>query len=314
MEEVPTYTRISWNALDKCNYNCWYCYLGSGKVEKLVTDAEFSNLIDNIVLNFSNREYIKLIITGGEPTLYNSRLFEFVDSFLNIQNIREIVIHTNFSKPLDWWKLFAEKYSGKPVEVNASCHLDYVNTGEDILEFIRKVKLLSSNGVRVFSWVMIDQNNKDLAIDVREKINTQVLESANFKFIQHPRTLDFYDKSELPVFSEKKNVVLKYLGSASKLYLNTDELIIQQRNRYRGLVCTRGISQVSIDTFGAVYTSECQWVLDRTPEIEVPGFYSKDCVLNIRPTVCYRDKCKHPSDIYIPKYSVRSYIEKFKSL
>ena len=312
MEKYPTYTRISWNALEDCNYNCWYCYLGSIKRSKLVTDNEFGNLIDNIVLNFSNRQYIKFVITGGEPTLYDLKLFEFIDSLLSIQNIKEIIIHTNFSKPLDWWKLFADKYSEKPIEVNATCHLEYICSNKSLTEFTDKMVLLNNSGIKVFAWVMIDQDNKDLAINARKIINTAVPEKANFKFIQHPRTLDFYEKSKQFVFSDKKNVVLKYTNSSDKLYLNADELIVQNRNKYQGLICTRGINQIAVDACGAVYTSECQWVLDKVPEIEAPGFYSKDCILNTKPTICFRPKCKHPSDIYISKYSVKSYTKILK--
>ena len=314
MEEYPTYTRISWNALEECNYNCWYCYLGNSKRSKLITDTEFGNLIDNILLNFSDREYIKFVITGGEPTYYDLKLFEFIDSLLKIQNIKEIIIHTNFSKPLSWWKLFASKYAGKPVEVNATCHLEYVSSDKDILEFIDKLVLLNNNNVRVFTWIMIDQNNKDVAISIRKRINTAVPEKTNFKFIQHPNTLNFYEKNKQFVFSDKKNVVLKYINNDNKLYLNADELIIENYNKYLGLICTRGINQIAIDAYGAVYTSECQWVLDKIPEIEAPGFYSKNCILNIKPTICYRQHCKHPSDIYIPKYNIKSYVKKFKHM
>lgn len=311
MELYPSYTRISWNALELCNYSCWYCYLGERKRSHLITDEEYNNFLNNINLNFGDREYIKFVITGGEPTYYDIRLFDFIDGFLNIPNIKEIIIHTNFSKSLDWWKLFCNKYKGKKVEVNASCHLEYVNTQEKINEYIDKMKYLFYNDINIFSWVMIDQHNKDLAMFIREEIDKYIPDKANFKFIQHPTTLVFYEQNKQLVHEEKKNVVLKLKGQ-EKMYLNADELIIQKYNRFKGCICTRGINQIAVDAYGAIYTSECQWVLDKIPEFPAPGFYAPSLKLNLKPTYCKRAVCGHPSDIYIPKYDLEYYVKNIK--
>ena len=84
-----------------------------------------------------------------QPTYYDLKLFEFIDSLLKIQNIKEIIIHTNFSKPLDWWKLFADKYSEKPIEVNATCHLEYICSNKSLTEFTDKMVLLNNSGIKV---------------------------------------------------------------------------------------------------------------------------------------------------------------------
>lgn len=313
MEEIPTYTRISWNSLELCDYSCWYCYLGKRKREHLITEEEFSNFLNNIVLNFKNREYIKFVITGGEPTYYDTKLFDYIDGLFSINNIKEIILHTNFNKPLSWWKLFQNKYKNKKIEVNASCHLEYINSNEKIKDYINKMLFLYENNINIFSWVMIEPDNKELAIYIRNEIDKKMTGKANFKFVQHPSTLVFYEQNKQIVHEDKKNVVIK-LKNKEKMYLNADELILQKLNKFKSCICARGINQIAIDAYGAIYTSECQWVLDRIPELSAPGFYGKNIILNNKPTYCKRQFCGHPSDIYIPKYNIEYYLKHLKEL
>lgn len=313
METIPTYTRISWNSLELCDYSCWYCYLGQRKRSHLVTNDEFNNFLENIKLNFSNREYIKFVITGGEPTYYNYKLFDYIDGLYSINNIKEIIIHTNFNKSLEWWKIFQNKYKNKKIEINASCHLEYINSNEKINDYINKMKFLYDNEINVFSWIMIEPNNKDLALNIRDRIDNIMPGKANFKFVQHPTTLVFYEQNKQIVHKDKKNVVIKFKNK-EKEYLNADELIIQKFNKFKSCVCSRGINQIAIDAYGAIYTSECQWVLDRTPEVPAPGFYSPNLKLNFKPTYCKRTFCGHPSDIYIPKYNFEYYLKHLKEI
>jgi len=312
MEKIPTYTRISWNALERCDYKCWYCYLND-KREHLITNEEFQNMLDNIVLNFKDREYIKFVITGGEPTYYDTKLFDYIDGLFSIDNIKEIILHTNFSKPLSWWKLFQKKYRDKKIELDASCHLEYINTDEKINDYIEKMKFLYDNGINIFAWVMIEPSTKELALKIRDRIDKVMPGKANFKFVQHPNTLLFYEQNKQIVDEEKKNVVIKFKNK-EKEYLNADELILQHLNKFRGCVCLRGINQIAISAYGAIYTSECQWVLDRKPEIESPGFYSPNFRLNIKPMLCNRPLCSHPSDIYIQKFNFDCYLKHLENV
>lgn len=310
IERIPSYTRISWNMVKHCNYNCWYCYDEDDK--RSVNDhldlsiQTVKNVVANINHAYYNSEYIKMVCTGGEPTALNYLLFDYIEYLLlNIHNIKELILHTNTSKNVQYFIDLDKKFSSFPIEVNYTLHLDYIDDNT-IDDFIAKVAALEN--VKKYVWIMIDQNNEGRAIRYRDRINRYFGYSiANYKYIQHPNTWDFISHHKMDVLNDKSNIVIA--TKTTKDYYNVDQLIIVGKNRYKGMLCMRGTNQLSIQSNGNVYLSDCDWH-NMKPIIKAPGIYNKDVDLEIlnSSTICKNNYCKHPSDNYIPKYSIEYYI------
>ena len=310
IEQIPSYTRISWNMVKHCNYNCWYCYDEDDK--RSVSDhldlsiQTVKNVVANINHAYYNSEYIKIVCTGGEPTTLNYLLFEYVEYLLcNVHNIKELILHTNTSKNIKYFIDLNKKFSSFPIEVNCTLHLDYIDDNT-IDDFIAKVAALEN--IKKYVWIMIGQNNEGRAIRYRDKINRYFGYSiANYKYIQHPSTWDFISRHKMDVIDDKKNIVIA--TKSGKEYCNVDQLMLDNKNRYKGMICMRGTNQLSIQSNGNVYLSDCDWYKMKSA-IKTPGIREKDADLSIlhHPTICQSEYCKHPSDNYIPKYSIEYYI------
>ena len=165
METYPLYTRISWNIIKSCNYNCWYCYDEDDKRGiddyKYLTLEKAQNVIDNIKINYGDRDYLKLVITGGEPTLLGSKLIDIIEYINYSTNVKEIILHTNLSKNQQFFKDFASKISNFSIEINCSLHLDYISEN-NLDDYIRKVEQLLC--LKVFVWVMVSDKIYDRAV------------------------------------------------------------------------------------------------------------------------------------------------------
>lgn len=308
METYPLYTRISWNIIKSCNYNCWYCYDEDDKRGiddyKYLTLEKAQNVIDNIKINYGDRDYLKLVITGGEPTLLGSKLIDIIEYINYSTNVKEIILHTNLSKNQQFFKDFASKISNFSIEINCSLHLDYISEN-NLDDYIHKVEQLLC--LKVFVWVMVSDKNYERAIKYRQMINDYFgTEIANYKYIQHPSTWNFINSHLLDVNPEKRNIV--YKTKNQRCYYNADELMLLKKNCYFGMICTRGYNQLSIEANGNLYASDCDW-FERMPFLQAPGFLEKDVVIEPKKLIKLCDKkwCKHPSDNYIPKYAIHQY-------
>lgn len=309
LETYPSYTRISWNMVKHCNYNCWYCYDEDNKTNiydyEQLTYEKVKNLFDNIQLNYSNREYIKLIYTGGEPTILGYKLFDYIHYGLACNNVKEIVLHTNTSKDVKYFEALNNEFKNNSIEINCTCHLDYINDN-NIDEFIHKITMLSN--IKIYVWIMVSNDNYEKAIKYREIINNYFNKQiANYKYIQHPSTWDFVNDNKLDVVSDKKNVV--YKTDRQHCYYNVDEMMIDNKNNYQGMICMRGANQLAIQANGNIYLADCQWY-NKNIFLPAPGLYNKNIMLDNNKfiTVCNQKYCKHPSDNYIPKYNVNYYL------
>jgi MoaA/NifB/PqqE/SkfB family radical SAM enzyme len=310
LETYNDYTRISWCMTEKCNYHCWYCYADyNARHNDYILKYEYiKNLFNNIKLNYGNRRYIKFVFTGGEPTTLGYKLFNCIEYAFDLSNVKELILHTNFSKNKKYFSQLAKLYSKYNIEINASLHLDYVNDN-NIDDFIANIKAIKNEGMKIYVWVMLSDKNKDRAIIYRDKINkTFGYKIANYKYIQHPSTWNFINSNKMDVVDDKKNIVYK-TNDGKKCYYNADELMIQQYNKYYGLMCMRGANQLSIVADGRICLADCLWK-KKEFFLQAPGIYAKDVKLDTSKftCLCHDAYCKHPSDNYIPKYSINDYI------
>lgn len=123
-----------------CNYNCSYCIQGFGinggrrKLPKVkpVPAAQFLQL--NQLLARTQKPMEKLVIQGGEPTLYEG-LEEFL---LGIKAFQKIHIVSNLSQPLERFMAAKKQRPDLEIKFIGSYHHEFAKRDE----FITKAQML----------------------------------------------------------------------------------------------------------------------------------------------------------------------------
>ncbi|MEA1948850.1 MAG: radical SAM protein, partial [Thermodesulfobacteriota bacterium] len=162
----PSMRYLELHLLHKCNLNCRHCYLGSSQPIEMSVD----HAVD-ITRQFSDNGGLRLLISGGEPLLYNDlktyieqtkalkirRVLFTNGTLLNYRNISWLdVDEIQFS--LDGWKKSHEQLRGR-------------GTFEPTLQGIH---MASASGIPISVSTMIHRynlNEFDLIRDFIEKIN-----------------------------------------------------------------------------------------------------------------------------------------------
>lgn len=78
----------------KCNFHCSYCIITKGT--KKFIETENDNVLFDVIDKCRNngKPVSRLLITGGEPTLYRDRVIDILE---NVKDIKEVMINTNLT-------------------------------------------------------------------------------------------------------------------------------------------------------------------------------------------------------------------------
>ncbi len=81
----PSLRYLEWLITRDCNLRCWHCYLGESE------DSEFPvGLIQPLLEQFSAMQGLRVLVSGGEPTLY--RHFEFLNEIIDQYPLRFVLL------------------------------------------------------------------------------------------------------------------------------------------------------------------------------------------------------------------------------
>ncbi|MGB9617080.1 MAG: radical SAM/SPASM domain-containing protein [Desulfomonilaceae bacterium] len=87
---VPSLRYLEWLVTRKCNLKCAHCYLGES------TDVEFPReLIDPLLSQFSGMQGLRVLVSGGEPTVY--RHFQFLNDIIDQYPLRFVLLTNGFT-------------------------------------------------------------------------------------------------------------------------------------------------------------------------------------------------------------------------
>lgn len=126
------YAFFNWKICDKCNFECSYCDVGNVK-----ENFWFSNNYKFVISKLSKINYpFKICLTGGETTLHEN-LLEIIKLLSKNENVIEILVFTNLSKPINYFKQFNKEKFNK-VKLCISFHPEY---HKDL--FLKKCKELN---------------------------------------------------------------------------------------------------------------------------------------------------------------------------
>ena len=325
--ENPDLLRINWISTLACNYRCPYCYINiTPNTFNVDSDLKYrdshltidkvNNLINNINLNYSDRKEIDFTISGGEPTEIPI-LFDIINMVSNnIKNLKNLRVHTNFSKDINYWESFAHIFKKNEhinFTIEASLHLDYINNKKKLYDYLDKLLFVRNKDILVDSWTMINNENKDKAIENSKIINEKIPKLTKYRLIHDLYTgkpsLNYSELEQLELEEEKNRNTFILYNDGSIEYKTQNELLSDRKNSYKHMLCLRGSNQLKIESTGEVSLSEYDNLCNLNNRKKV-NFYNEKCFIKkCFPTICQRKYCVQPGDMHILKVDIDTYIK-----
>ena len=115
---VPSLRYLEWLVTRKCNLACAHCYLGESE------DVEFPReLIEPLLSQFSAMQGLRVLVSGGEPTVY--RHFQFLNEIIDQYPLRFVLLTNGFTLNAP----FAKRLKFHEVQIS----LDGMKRGHEVI-------------------------------------------------------------------------------------------------------------------------------------------------------------------------------------
>jgi hypothetical protein len=306
---------------DICNFQCSYCFLDSGNINKYRYPKNINTIIKNFRILFdqyskklNKTRFHLVIIGGGEPTLW-PHVTQFCKELKEKHNVY-ITICSNGSRSLRWWN----KNSMYVDDVILSCHNEEV----DIDHYIRVGDFLFSSGIKVTGSMLMDPKNWNKCISFIERMKeSRYPWFIEAKAVVDPFTgdIDSYTNDQLAYLKvgikrlPNSEWILKRLNDVrihesiilfndgSAVPAKPHDIIVNKWNNFQGWNCNVAIETLLIKTDGFIIGS-CQEpiFIDKKFNIFSETFdqdFSLD--VGVRSIICPRNNCSCQPDTHVTK-------------
>jgi MoaA/NifB/PqqE/SkfB family radical SAM enzyme len=286
----PDQINIVWRLLRLCNYNCWYCYEYDNK-RKILPYNDALKIVE--FLSKIDKKFIRLNITGGEPTLYPRflDLIAMIIAFISSDSKLRLTLWTNLSANVQLYKEFYSfccRFSNVEPVIVPGFHKGFT----DIEDFKNKWDALRNFGIdKMVFTVFEDECFEDIekvrdypyivrAVKGKEEVmDNKDIDFGFFHYYVEPVSV-FYDGeyvySDTLETKEFPNYVCK--AYEYNLYIDDDA---------KAYACPRSIRHVKTKSYNLLDEKETEMLL-RRDAIVCP---LPDCVC----------------EWFIPKFSMRGY-------
>ena len=284
---------VSWTLSNKCNYRCSYCpdHLHNGS-----TGQPQWETVKRFVENFKVPKDICYRLSGGEPTYWK----HFLDlAKLVKQQGHTFSFLTNGSRKADYYKEISQYTDGYII----SYHPEFAE-----LDHIKEV--INASDCPVFINLMLAPENFDKMFEIAEDLYSSsdnvsvwpkiILDKSNIDAITN--TPANYTQDQLdtiknwPFFNKLPDAHL-HRGELllDDVPVTANDLISENKNRFKRWKCWAGIDGINIDMWGNMYRADCQFggALGNLERYKLPE----------KEIICDKSVCSCLSDIYIRKES-----------
>ena len=261
----------------KCNLDCEYCDVDKSKVNTINDISKFEDII-KYHKGFVNDKLLKIILSGGEPTLFKNEVLEILKKYSN-----DFIFHIiSNGKEIDTLLEFCKF----PIEVTISYDGHKNDRGFDSFESLKKVHYTGKlKGVNI----TISNSNYETLYDTCKEIIdlcpyliskeylSNNLTGLKMEIVRQKR--DFY-KFDYNKFKEQMNLIINNISSNLHIF-NNHSLLCDNFWEYENhLICEHETGRVSgIGCF--------QKLLNKEETIKNYENFCKKC----KNTSCYAHNC-----------------------
>lgn len=112
-----------WFLVDHCQWKCSYCNATQHMQEELYKRGQHQKSYELVLHRLARMNFdFRIDILGGEPTLHK-QLPAVIHALENIDHCKEIILTTNFTESIEYFKQFDRENS--KLEIHISYHAEY---------------------------------------------------------------------------------------------------------------------------------------------------------------------------------------------
>jgi len=237
---------------DRCNYKCSYCTYHDNSLPFESLDYYF-NYVDQVFNNLKHKDEIHVYIHGGEPTIIPN-FKKIIQHILSYKNVENIIIQTNTSQPLSYFKDFVELNS----KVDFSCSYQH-HMNSDFEIYYQKVKYLRDNNLLYVINLSLEDNNIPEICEIIKRINVEFNEHVLYNYIKFKNNVYeqyksvWYILEEVHITDKEYAVEVFFDNASSKRYLDYNTLRQDGYTSYKYFTCTAGNKNLVIQPNGDVF-------------------------------------------------------------
>ena len=307
------YLAVTWQVNNFCNFKCSYCnpgnWGGSHRNDDNL-DVYIKNL-EIIIERYKKVGYkhFKFFFSGGEPTAWKN--------FIPIcEWLREklpnctLAVNTNLSRPLAWW----EKHYHLFDDIVASFHVEFSDKEkykENNIFLCDKVNYLCTKMLMHEErfWEVVEYGNHlkevmpNYFIEWTPLFDEMSVNAGPWQY-KDPEKKTFIDTHNVEMnftlpkpYKESKAVSFNKYDDQSKSATNSNEIIVNGENFFKGWLCNVG-DAIFINPTGEVSLASCG-------QGDKVGHILQD-ISSVGPKkiICGKEHCHCGTDIIIPKFEM----------
>lgn len=279
--------------IDKCNYNCKYCFNMKGNYIRTNKELDLNKVFDfSIWLNKKTNKKIKISLIGGEPTLH-SQFIEFSQKIYLRKDIFTLLSFTNFAKSYEFFKETLKNN----VQYLLTFHMLNKYRTVDFIKKLDKIdKANLSNNIDTIN-VMFLKECFDKCIQIYDNLYTKYgqkvrcnliddCDKDNIKFLRFQNytqeQLNDYDKRCKISQQDKDNIII--YDNGIKQELSDYEIKNNINFNFKFWKCNAGKDYFNIDVNGNIWPCN---------DMKIKKLGTLDIYKHIkfRPTICCTAKC-----------------------
>ncbi len=222
-----------WKINSDCNLNCNYCHDDKPSANKTFTPVQIEKAFDkNDITWFVN-------ITGGEPFLYP----EFIKIIRVLTKNHFVSINTNLTKD-NYSQLFSIEGKDHILGINASLHIDQLESKNLLQTYIQNFNLLKNSGIPILASIVAHPMILENIVAQIHQLNEQGIKPVVLRFFYGSYQNKIYPESYTPA----------EINLISEFILPPTEFAISNHNRtFFNTRCQTGFSSCFMKPDGELF-------------------------------------------------------------
>ena len=243
--------KVEWNLGKRCNYDCSYCPPVIHDNSSPHTDIQ---ILKNAVDELSKIKNIRISFTGGEPCVHPKilELLEYAKPKVSWLNVT-----TNGTRTAEFYIDILDRLINHIV---FSIHFEY--DYQKVIETVLNVAQQTQNKNILAHVMMLPGRLNDVSDACRR------LKEAGIKYALRPvrwtETHDIFEDMERYSAEEKEFLVAQNHNPPHNTLVdekdscNTNDLLIEKTNQFKGWKCNAGLESLMINWDGEVHRATCR--------------------------------------------------------
>lgn len=270
---------FDWLIHYKCNFRCPYCFFSNywNEVEKKNVDISYIKWIHAYKKIYNKYGDIKVIITGGEPTLFKN----FKSLIIELNKFADVSFDTNLSINCKNLEDLVSNIDNSKLFIGASFHPGFAKTDE----FIKKMLILKKYNINSRVHFVTYPQNLSMMSEVKKICLDQ-----DIRFVPIPFRGQYKNKIYPVSFTqEEKNLIYDITNDIKNIDKKWSNVQVEQVDS-KNKLCRAGQMYARVDCDGTVYP--CANDFKETGGRNILGnLLDEKFEMKKEPMVCSHDKC-----------------------